>query len=385
MKYLLLSLIPLFFSKAAVFTANIISARNLSLDEFSALSTIYITSVMLATPIVSTFNHYTSTIGVNLRKMVKLALYASIMVGSLSVGYIYFFIGEQSNQDILVSAFLVCSIIVLSGALNATLLGSNNGHKANIANSFGVLFFVLLSLYLHEKSSNFFQYLFLYLSIPIASLLINFFLLKRDKSIVNNLFKIQEKGAFRQLLVITLLGAPVQFIVVAMMNQLDKTNIEIANFNIAYQWHILVVLLPTMLATVILKSIATGSVVAKRLYRKTSYFCAIILAMGTFGLSHLSGDIYGSQFAQLQSSIKWFAVAGVLSVIYHVELNQCIALKQFDIGIKLSFFNALLYVILSTIILPIIPSAISIAICMSLSYLCSLIFFNIYKRKNNAS
>lgn len=376
-KYILFSIIPLIIAKGAIFLANIVSANRVSVEHFLTISEVYLCAAIISTPIIGVLNQYISIIGERLGKIIIVVLIMSLFSSFFAtLYYVYFF----SDSSVLINAIAVSFftfIIILSGGTSAIFIGSGVADKLNSAAVAGGILFLLLTFLFMQYELSWHYYLLLYIAIPLTNTVISPILLKNNVhiSITPNTAKIK---VICKLLLITILGAPVQLYLIAVLKASDMG--EIATLNIAYQWHMLVIILPTMLSSILLKFLTAKKAEVKSIYKNLSYIIASFIALIIIVISDFAEGLYGANGVGVASVIRVYAIAGILSVLYHVKLNTFLSELLFNHAIKLVALNAFVYLFVGWLGLLYFPTTLTLALSMSLSYGLTLIFAKIFLR-----
>jgi|GEM_PF-2288859 len=375
-RYLLLSLVPLIFARGAIFIANIISAKQLDELEFAKLSAIYLCCIMLATPVIATFTQFVSIIGGHLKQLYTYSLLSSLVSAFLTVCFYSAFISTGFEVYSIVFVFALSFIIVFSGTVNAILIGAGQAEQLNISSLVGIIVFILCSFYLFSQKVNWFAFSIIYIALPASSLVVTPLIIKFksiDSMLVNSKDE-QDWKVLSQLFFITVLGAPIQLIMVALLNHLDASGQQVSKLNIAYQWHMLVIIIPTMIATLLMKFMSTKQIEATLFYQKLSYVTAITMIGAIMLVSPWAEGLYGKNGAGIAQVIIFYSIAGGVSVIYHVELNKLLSKKRFKEAIKVVFINSATYVGTSYFILNLSATASNLSMTMSFGYVVSFFY-----------
>ncbi len=382
LKYIFFSIIPMVMAKGAIFIANIVTANQMTVEHFSQLSEIYLCAAIMATPVIASLNQYVSIVNEKAKNLIILALILSVFTSLLSTLYYVFFFNDFNILINIVMVFFFTLVIILSGSVSAVFIGSGIANKLNVSALIGGILFTILIFIFIRFNVTWYFYFFLYLTIPITNLIISPFLLKTSVELVNKESnQLNQRRTIIKLLLIAVMGAPVQLILVATLRALDLSGFELARLNIAYQWHMLVILLPTMISAVLLKFLAERKAVVQSIYRYLSYAIACALALLIIAISGFAEALYSYNGKGLAAAIAGYAIAGVLSVFYHVELNTFLSEFTFDKALRMVGINALIYLLVGWVGLQYYPVTLTLAIAMSVSYGITIVFIKLRFRQ----
>lgn len=373
LKYVVLSVIPMLMAKGAVFFANIVTTNQVSVVNFSRLSEIYLCVAIMATPVISALNQYVSVSGVEILKLIKMTILLSVITSILSSIYYIFVFNDSFQFYYVVVVFFFTIALVVNGCVSAIFIGSGAADKLNVAALLGGMSFALLTFIFVFLKVSWYYYLILYAIIPMFNIIISPFLIRAnvvEPRQINS--SIQSNKVISKLLLITMMGAPIQLSLVAILRSVDISGNEISRLNIAYQWHMLIILLPTMISSILLKFLTEKKSKVHRLYRTLSYLIAGILAFIVVIISNTLEDLYGSNGIGISSSIIGYSIAGMLSVIYHVKLNTLLSEFAFNEAMIMVGSNALIYLIIGWVGLLYYPITVTLSVAMSISYCTTL-------------
>ncbi len=369
-------------AKGAIFIANIVTANQLTVDHFSQLSEIYLCAAIMATPVIASLNQYVSIVNEKAKSLIILALILSVSSSLLSTLYYAIFFNDFIVLTNIAMVFFFTLIIILSGSVSAVFIGSGIANKLNVSALIGGILFAILVFVFIRFNVTWYFYFFLYLTIPVTNLIISPFLLKTNAELINKKSnRVNQRRTIIKLLLIAVMGAPVQLVLVATLQALDLTGLELARLNIAYQWHMLVILLPTMISAVLLKFLAEKKAATQSIYRYLSYAIACALALLIIAVSGFAEALYSFNGKGLATAITGYAIAGVLSVFYHVELNTFLSEFAFDKALKMVGINAFIYLLVGWIGLHYFPATLTLAIAMSVSYGITIVFIKLRFRQ----
>ncbi|MCM0612645.1 hypothetical protein KFJ24_09220 [Marinobacter sediminum] len=358
LKYLAFGIIPLLLARLSVFLSNYFSSIYLEPVDFSVVSGVYLTSALLATPLIASLNHFVSVNGARVKEVFWLSVFLAVFAFLISCFSYYFFI-DGSLKYSLVSGF-ICYILVFCGGLNSILIGRGVAWVSNFASIVSTLVFLVFILVLFAlESGKKLDYTFiLYIIFPFITIslfpIVFWFISKRadfnSRKVDGNL-KQADGAVLVKLIIITSLGAPIHFAAISLLNHFDHRGLEMAIFNLGYQWLTVVVILPSMVSTLSMKFLAERNAAFYWLYGYGSYIGAALLAGTVFLLSVEIEGLYKGYSGMLSESIKYFVVAGLTSVFYQVKVNICIAKKKYNNAIYLVFIFSTLYLSISYLML----------------------------------
>ncbi|MDW2263291.1 hypothetical protein R7070_11045 [Vibrio sp. 1557] len=359
-------LIPLFFSRGAVFIANILSAYYLSENDFYALSSAYVVSAMVATPLIAINNYIANFFNTLSFKLITCTL---MWLGASGVALISLF---SFDLDMLGCFFSLAffAFVYISGVFNLRIISLDYSKVLNKVNFVGCFLFSFLVVYAVASKSEFYFYI-LYLIFPLLSVITFIYINNRtgkvpqSKTVSKNF-----KSSDLTFLVLTVfMGAPVHLAALNIL-QIAADKIEVVLLNIAFQWFILITLIPGMVSNVSVANLRDEYYV--KVYKRSLLFLCVLTSVFILPLSYLSSMIYPRYSEQITPVIVVYVFCALLSVIYQAKINIFFANGIYKKAFIMSAFYAALYISGAFFLA---SSAFEMGLVMFVSYLVSLLTY----------
>lgn len=354
-----LKIVPFIFSRAAVFIANIVAAYFLQEDYFYQLTSSYIIAVMIATPLIAASNYYTNHVSYSSFNNVNIIL---ILIGSTTVFVISLYLFDIKKMGIIFS-LISFFLIYLSGVLNLRLISLGNSRELNNFSILGCfLFMLVLILYIGIRRSELIYVL--YLAFPLVSLIAFIFCVnKKEKE--KDVTKVSQLNVAYMIFSV-LLGAPVHLTALYFLKY-ASSQFEVTIVNIAFQWFVMVTLLPGMIANVSVSQLRDKKYVLT--YKKMVLLISLSLVFILTPIAYFSGYIYPSYTGDIEVVIWIYLACALMSVVYQSTMNELFGLGKYRLALYMAVAYAVSYLAGSFLI---VDNAIGLGLVMLFSYVIAI-------------